>query len=114
MVYPIKKKKKDMVGAILEAQEKGRKYWTHPTRKIKKSKDTVTVDGKEFTMKDLKDFFIQTRGFPTILRLGDVYGEGQSGGRYVTEMAHKVENAFVEKYGEEEYKKKMGKLMEGK
>jgi hypothetical protein len=83
-------------------------------RKEPKGKNSVFVadyDGKEhsFTMKDLASFFIQSRGFPPILKLGNVYGEGQSGGREVSDMAHSVENKFIEKYGEEEYKRRMAK-----
>ena len=85
-------------------------------RKEPKGKDTVYVQDDagqthNFTIHDLASFFIQTRGFPTILKLGNVYGEGQSGGREVTEMAHKVENEFVEKYGIENYREKMAKAI---
>ena len=77
--------------------------------------DFVIVDGKKYTLGDMKDWFIQIRGFPSILYFGkgknQIAGEGQSGGRYVTENVHEVENAFVEKLGEEEYKRKMDKLM---
>jgi len=45
------------------------------------------------------------------LRIGDVWGEGQSGGRYVSDVAHAVENKFVKKYGVAEYRKKMRKIM---
>jgi hypothetical protein len=79
------------------------------------NEEFVIVDGKKYTLKDMKDWFIQIRGFPSILYFGkgknQIAGEGQAGGRYVTENVHKVENAFVEKLGEEEYTKKMDKLM---
>ena len=73
--------------------------------------DRVRVEGKEFTMKDLGEFHIQRRGFPTILKIGQVFGEGQSGGRYVTETAHEVENKFVKKLGQEKYQKEMDKVI---
>ena len=77
--------------------------------------DFVIVDEKKYTLGDMKDWFIQTRGFPSILYFGkgknQIAGEGHSGGRYVAENVHIVENAFVKKLGEEEYKRKMNKLM---
>jgi len=83
---------------------------------VVKKEDFVIVDGKKYTLGDMKNWFIQIRGFPSILYFGkgksQIAGEGQSGGRYVTENVHKVENAFVEKLGEDEYKRKMDKLME--
>jgi hypothetical protein len=63
------------------------------------------------TIEDLSDFFYQVRGFPTILRLGDLMGEGQSGGRFVTEVAQKLEAEIIKDIGFEEYKKQMDKLM---
>ena len=69
------------------------------------------VGGKSFSMKDLGQFHIQRRGFPSILRIGKVMGEGQSGGRYVSDVAHEVENQFVKKFGAEEYQKKMDKVI---
>ncbi|MGD9381082.1 MAG: hypothetical protein PVI03_01420 [Candidatus Thorarchaeota archaeon] len=96
--------------AVLEGQRKGMKVYKMKS-KPRLGKNTVKVEGKRFTMKDLANFFKQARGFPTILRIGDVWGEGQSGGRYVSEVAHRVENKFVQKYGIEEYRKKMRKIM---
>jgi len=84
-------------------------------RKEPKGKDVVYIEDDEgqthaITIHDLAYFFIQARGFPSILKLGNVYGEGQSGGREVTEMAQRTENAFVEKYGED-YQEKMKKAV---
>lgn len=76
-----------------------------------KKKMKVMVGGKAFTMKDMGEFHIQRRGFPSILRIGKVMGEGQSGGRYVSDIAHQVENQFVAKLGQEEYQKKMDKVI---
>lgn len=80
-------------------------------KEILKKKMKAMVGGKEFTMKDLGEFHIQRRGFPTILKIGKVMGEGQSGGRAVTEIAHKVENQFVAKLGQEKYQKEMDKVI---
>jgi hypothetical protein len=85
-------------------------------RKEPKGKDIVYAEDNEgkkhsFSIYDLANFFIQARGFPTILKLGNVYGEGQFGGREVTELAHEVENKFVEKYGMENYRERMGKAI---
>lgn len=80
-------------------------------KKQLKKRLLALVEGKSFTMKDLGEFHIQRRGFPSILRIGKVMGEGQSGGRYVTEVAHAVENQFVQKLGTSEYQKKMDKVI---
>lgn len=104
------RRKKLTLEAVLEGQEKGRKYYTMRS-KPRLGKNTVKVVGKRFTMRDLANFFKSSRGFPTILRIGDVWGEGQSGGRYVSEVAHQVEDKFVQKYGLNEYRKKMKKIM---
>lgn len=75
----------------------------------------VRVQGKTYTLRDMRDWFIQTRGFPSILYFGrgrsQISGEGQAGGRYVSGYAHAAENAFVSKYGIEGYRKRMDKLM---
>jgi len=76
-----------------------------------KDKMLAMVEGKTFTLKDLGEFHIQRRGFPSILRIGKVMGEGQSGGRYVSDVAHAVENQFVAKLGQSEYQKKMDKVI---
>ena len=78
----------------------------------------VIVDGKKYTLKDMRDWFVQTRGFPSILVLGkgknQISGEGQTGGRIVTNVAHRVENKFVAKLGKEEYIRRMDKLIKEK
>ena len=93
---------------------KNKKLKEKKTYEVNKE-ESVIVDGKKYTLNDMRDWFILTRGFPSILYFGkgknQISGEGQSGGRYVTENVHEVENAFVEKLGEEEYKNKMDKLM---
>jgi len=81
-------------------------------RKTKlKNQMKAMVEGKTFTMKDLGEFHIQRRGFPSILKIGKVMGEGQVGGRAVSEIAHKVENQFVAKLGQEKYQKEMDKVI---
>ena len=75
-------------------------------------KDTVIVDGDTYSLKDMRDWFVQIRGFPTILRIGKQLGEGQRGGRLISELAHRVEDAFVEKFGADEYQRKLRKLMD--
>jgi len=83
-----------------------------PKRKTAlKNKIVARVEGKAFTMKDLGEFHIQRRGFPSILRIGKVMGEGQSGGRYVSDIAHEVENQFVKKLGTTKYQKDMDKVI---
>jgi hypothetical protein len=67
--------------------------------------------GKTYSMKDLGEFHIQRRGFPSVLRIGKEMREGQSGGRYISEIAHEVENKFVDKLGEEKYQKEMDKII---
>ena len=83
-----------------------------------KKDNEVIVEGRKFTLKDMSDWFVQTRGFPSILVLGKgknrISGEGQSGGRAVTNVAHKVENKFVEKLGKEEYTRRIDKLIKNK
>ena len=106
----MKKKNDALLNAIMK--DPYSKSWDLKRKVRKKTKkNAVMVEGKAFTMKDLQSFFVQSRGFPTMLHIGDVYGEGQSGGRRVSDVAHAVENKFVEKYGVEGYRKKMDKLM---
>ena len=77
--------------------------------------DFVIVNGKRYTLEDLRDWFIQIRGFPSILVFGSgknkIAGEGQSGGRIVSEVVHKVENAFIEKMGIPEYQRRLDILV---
>ena len=75
----------------------------------------VKYKGKNYTLTDMKAWFIQIRGFPSILYFGkgknQISGEGQSGGRYVSEYVKAVENLFVNKLGKSEYVKRMDRLM---
>ena len=77
--------------------------------------DFVIIDGKRYTLEDMRDWFIQIRGFPSILVFGSgknkMAGEGQSGGREISNFVHRVENAFVEKLGADEYQRKLDILM---
>ena len=117
MVYKIKTNKKKKMDSwnlpVENVMGANRKTYVGERTEPKGKQTVYAVDYEgtkhAFTMKDLASFFIQSRGFPSILKLGNVYGEGQSGGREVSDMAHKVENQFVEKYGEEEYKRRMAK-----
>jgi len=78
-------------------------------------KTSVEIDGKRYTLEDMQRWFVQIRGFPSILYFGhgknQVAGEGQSGGRYVSEIVHEAENKFVDKLGAEEYQRKIDVLM---
>ena len=78
-------------------------------------KISVSHKGKKYTLKDMSDWFFQIRGFPTILVFGSgknkIMGEGQSGGRAVTEVAKSVEGKFVDKLGQEKYIEYMDILM---
>lgn len=69
--------------------------------------NAVTVRNERFSIKDLAAFHVQRRGFPSILKLGPHYGEGQTGGAFITQLAHEVEDAFVAKYGADKYQIKM-------
>jgi len=60
---------------------------------------------------DMASFFVQKRGFPTILTLGPLMGEGQSGGRFITECAKQLEGLIVEDLGIDEYRKQMDKIL---
>jgi len=118
MTYKIKQRVKEAKTwkLPLESIEKAEWKTYIGKRKEPKGKDIVYVEdysGKThaITLHDLAHFFVQIRGFPSILKLGNVYGEGQAGGREVTDMAHQVENKFVEKFGKEKYQKKMDKAI---
>jgi len=63
------------------------------------------------SIKDLRDYFLQIRGFPTIVTLGELSGEGQSGGRFIHEIAKQLESEIIQDIGEDEYIKTMRKLM---
>jgi len=77
----------------------------------------VRVQGKTYTLADMKSWFMARRkgDFPQFLYFGHgrsaIAGEGQSGGRYVVDYVHAAENAFVAKYGIEGYRRRMNKLM---
>ena len=66
---------------------------------------------EEFTIEDLASLFRQMRGFPSILYLGAISGEGQSGGRIVTEIAKELERLIIEDIGVEEYTKLMDEVL---
>jgi len=74
--------------------------------------DTNSIKTISLSIKDLRDFFISSRGFPSILRIGNLMGEGQSGGRFILSIAKKLELAIIDDIREEEYIKQMNKLME--
>ena len=65
----------------------------------------------KLTINDMASFFVQTRGFPSILYLGPLMGEGQSGGRFITECAKQLEGLIVEDLGIDEYRKQMDKIL---
>ena len=75
----------------------------------------ITHENKTYTLLDMKNWFLQIRGFPSILYFGTgknrISGEGQYGGRMVTEFVKKVERKFVNKMGEDKYINSMDKLM---
>ena len=77
--------------------------------------ETITHDGKTYTLLDMRNWFLQIRKFRTILSFGSgknrISGEGQAGGRYVTDFVKSVEFEFVTKLGEKDYIFSMDKLM---
>ena len=74
---------------------------------------TVTYDDEEgpvdvkLTINDMADFFVQRRGFPSILTLGPLMGEGQSGGRFISNCAKQLEGLIVDDLGIDEYRNQM-------
>jgi hypothetical protein len=56
---------------------------------------------------DLVNFFYSSRGFPSILAIGSgkyrVMGEGQSGGRFITDVARALEMKIVQDIGRDKY-----------
>jgi hypothetical protein len=79
---------------------------------------TVTYYDEEYGQVDVKltinhmaDFFVQSRGFPSILCLGSLMGEGQSGGRFITNCAKQLEGLIVEDLGMDEYRNQMDELL---
>jgi hypothetical protein len=65
----------------------------------------------ELSIKDLSQFFKSSRGFPSILSIGSLSGEGQSGGRFITSIALKLESEIIKDIGKEKYLNRIRKLM---
>jgi hypothetical protein len=65
----------------------------------------------EFTIKDLSDYFYQIRGFPSIVTLGKLSGEGQSGGRSIYNLAKELERVIIRDLGTDKYTERMSRLM---
>ena len=65
-----------------------------------------------YDLSDMAKWYIQIRGFRTILIFGkgenQVIGEGQGGGSWVSSIAREAENKFIEELGIDEYQKIMG------
>ena len=76
---------------------------------------SVKVNNKTYTLKDMQKWFVQIRGFPSILYFGSgknqVSGEGQSGGRMVSDIAKEAERKFIEILGIPKYQEGIDKLM---
>jgi len=78
------------------------------------SKEYEIETGDEYsllTIQDMANFFFQARGFPTILYLGSLAGEGQSGGRFITDCAKELERQIVDDLGMDEYCRQMDILL---
>jgi hypothetical protein len=79
---------------------------------------TVEVRGKKYTLDDMQKWFVQIRGFPSILVFGhgrnQVTGEGQAGGRAVYEIVHEAESEFVSKMGGRKYQEEIDAIMRKK
>ena len=75
----------------------------------------VSVNNKKYTLKDMQKWFVQITGFPSVLHFGtgrnQVSGEGQFGGRRVSDTAKQAENLFVEKMGVVNYQRGIDNLM---
>tara|TARA_R110002020_G_scaffold2899_5_gene13436 strand:+ start:1620 stop:1895 length:276 start_codon:yes stop_codon:yes gene_type:complete len=63
------------------------------------------------TIQDMASFIEQTRGFPSILFLGPLAGEGQSGGRFISDCAKELERQIVDDLGKDEYFRQMDILL---
>jgi hypothetical protein len=79
----------------------------------------VVVEGRKYDEKDMANWYnTQMGSFRSILVFGKgknkVMGEGQSGGRAVSEIAKETERKLLEKYGEEEYHRRMDRLITNK
>ena len=70
------------------------------------------LNSVKLTIKDLSNFFKQIRGFPSILSIGGLSGEGQSGGRFIESIALRLESEIISDIGKEKYLSKMKKLMD--
>jgi len=68
------------------------------------------VDVK-LTINHMADFFVQARGFPSVLTLGPLMGEGQSGGRFISDCAKQLEGLIVEDLGIDEYRNQMDQIL---
>lgn len=75
----------------------------------------AVVDGKSYDLGDMQRWYVQIRGFPSILYFGHgknaISGEGQSGGRFVSNVAKRAENFFVSKMGLDAYQSAIDDLM---
>jgi hypothetical protein len=68
----------------------------------------------EFSKRDMADFHQQRTGYlsrGSILCLGTLRGKGQTGGRYITVLAQKLERAIVADLGIEGYTYAMDLLL---
>lgn len=83
-----------------------RKFVEKEKAKAMKVKIKLSSEYKEYTIDDMANWYVETRGFPEILTFGtgknEISGEGQ-GGRIVSAVAKKVENEFVKKLGKNHY-----------
>lgn len=86
---------------------------------MKEYKAKIEFEGgtKEYSLEDMAEWYKEIRTFRTILFFGkgsnQIAGEGQSGGRAVSEVAKAVENDLIKHYGEDEYIKRIDKLIGG-
>jgi hypothetical protein len=82
-------------------------------------KAMIDINGKptRFTLADLAMYHIlrirQSKGeFFSIQKVGKFYGEGQSGGRAVENVAREVENQLIEQMGIEKYQRQVTEYIE--
>lgn len=84
-------------------------------KKIKIKNISVRHEGSKYTLTDMSDWFMQIRTFRSILTFGkgknERHGEGQYGGRLVSDFAKEVEKKFIEKLGKDKYIENMDILM---
>lgn len=74
---------------------------------------TTTIEGEKLNIFDLARFFVTSRGFPTILKIGSLMGEGQSGGRYISDIAKELEAHIINLYGKTKYVEVMDAIIKG-